>query len=341
MTETECLQKMVAPGQKRPGKLGGFGGVIQIHVTRACNESCFGCTQGSNLAGKPTFISIDQFRTACESLRDYFGVVGVFGGNPAMHPEFEKLCEVMRGIIPYERRGLWCNNPMSMAKAQAMAATFNPAVSNLNVHLSKAAHELFKAGWPASQPFGLTNDSRHSPTLVAMKDVLRVPCETCKFPHAKYCPECHGVGSTPDSSRIYELAASCDINQHWSAMIGVFRGQLRAWFCEIAGAQSILHQDDVAYPDTGIDIADWPLLKPWWQLAMHSFRTQVQKHCFDCGVPLRRRGELAMAGIKEECSETHKDVCIPKRSGRLVELVTVDDGDHIGKTTDYLGNAKR
>src|SRR5882762_6344549 len=99
MTEQECLAKMVAPGTHRPGKFGsnrGFGGVIQVHLTRACDKACFHCTQSSQLGGKTTFMMPEQFERAIESLRGYLGVVGVFGGNPAMSPHFAECCDILR-----------------------------------------------------------------------------------------------------------------------------------------------------------------------------------------------------------------------------------------------------
>ena len=320
MNEQECIERMVAPGTRRPGKY--REGVIQIHVTRACDQSCFGCTQGSNLGGKPGMISPDQFAQACKSLQGYFGVVGVFGGNPAMHPQFELLCEILRAHFPYEQRGLWCNNPINESKAQAMRATFDPAVSNLNVHMDQASLDRFYAWWPEARPFGLDRDSRHSPVYVSMKD-LRI-----------------------DESRRYELISRCDINQHWSAMMGVFRGELRAWFCEIAGAQSILRQDDPDYPDTGIDLSKLPSTYQWWQLPMQAFAHQVEKHCHDCGVPLRGYGELAVSnpdGI-EQTSAAWEPVFRPKKPSRRVALVTQEDqlrSQFLARMTDYLGNSRR
>src|SRR5579862_4022954 len=139
--------------------------------------SCFGCTQGSNLAGRPSFMPVEMFDVACASLRGYFGVVGVFGGNPAMHPEFPAICEVMRRHFPMEQCGLWCNDIMSEEKAVAARATFNPRYSNLNVHLSQQAHDDFMRWWPESRPFGLHQDSRHSPPFVAMRDVVASEAE--------------------------------------------------------------------------------------------------------------------------------------------------------------------
>lgn len=364
MTEQECLSKMVAPGTPRAGKY--KSGVIQILVTRACNLACYNCTQGSQLGGKLPFMTVDQFRDACRSLKGYFGVVGMFGGNPALHPRFAELCIVMQQEVPDGHRGIWCNNPVSVENARIMRGTFDPAISNLNVHLDRDAFDKFKRGWPECSPVGLTQDSRHSPPFVAMRDVVK-----------KRGSDWSNDGDMiPDESRIWELISGCDINQHWSAMVGVFRGELRAWFCEIAGAQAMLHQDEPDYPDTGLD----PTFKyamgggklwtnddsnagvSWWKLPMQAFQIQVRKHCFDCGVPLRGYGELSQAGRsiplindqgesildglphpREQVSSTHAAVYKPKRRDRAVEVVERLEQIGVGKlqkVTHYLQNAK-
>ena len=316
MQEAEALAKMYAPGTKRPGKRPP-GGVIQIHVGRACDKACFNCTQGSNLGGVSQFMTPKQFEQACFSLKDYFGTVGVFGGNPALSPHFEEYCKIIDKHIPFYRRGLWCNKPFG--KGQFMRGTFNPKVSNLNCHLDMEAYNEFKRDWPESIPFGHRHqdDSRHSPVFVAMKDVI------------------------DDESKRWELISDCDINKHWSAMIGVFRGELRAWFCEIAGAQSILHQNNPDYPDTGHEVDP-----DWWRKPIADFAHQVRKHCHDCGVPLRGYGELACStdpNSKEQCSETHADIYKPKKTKRKVEIVmTLEQLESKALTfTQYLQGAKK
>lgn len=350
MTEQEALARMVAPGTRRKGKW--REGVIQVWVTRACNNACFGCTQGSNLGGKLEFMPPELFEQALLSLRGYYGVIGVFGGNPALHPQFPELCALMRKHVPFEQRGLWCNDPTT--HASEMRATFNPRHSNLNVHMDRQAYTRFKAGWPESMPFGLDQDSRHSPVHLAMRDVLYATCDTCweKTPVNAHealggvdaeCKVCKGQVRYYDEAKAWELISRCDINQHWSAMVGMFRGELRAWFCEVAGAQAMLHQYEPDYPDTGLD----PTLGEvqWWQLPMDAFRNQVSKHCHECGVPLRGKGELAMSsdGV-EQTSPTHAGVFVPKRKGRHVQVVTniVQLGtERVGRVIDYVKNARK
>lgn len=313
VTETECLGKMIAPCQRRPRKM--RGGVVQINIIHACDKTCLNCTQGSNLIGEANIMSLGQFEEAVLSLKSYWGVVGIFGGNPAMHPHFEEICNILQKYISYEQRGLWCNHPKG--KGKIMEKTFNPGISNLNVHMDKSAYEEFKRDWPASRPFGLDTDSRHSPPWVAMCDL------------------------DISKEKQWELISNCDINQHWSAMIGIFRGKLRGWFCEIAGAQSILHQDDPDYPDTGLDLSCDPL---WWQRLMYpAFVEQVRKHCHECGVPLRGFGSLALDPQgSNQVSKTHESVYHPK-AHREMEIVTElsQIGCPLPSVIDYIGNANR
>ena len=295
--------KMKAPGDKRPT---WRHGVIQVHVTRACDLSCIGCTQGSNLAGKPVIMPVDQFREACESLEGYFGVVGMFGGNPTMHPQFEELCKVMQETVPFEQRGLWSNNLRGYGKL--CRETFNPAVSNLNVHTATNAYEEMKRDWPECKPIGL-KDSRHSPPYVALKD----------------------IEDLTDEKR-WELINNCDINQYWSAMLCSVNGELKAYFCELAGAQAMLHNDS----STGLTPK-----KGWWKLPIEAFDNQIRKHCFDCGVPLKGIGDLAVEGKVEYVSKTHLPIYKLKRPQnkeiRVVSKLSDLDG-FVPRATDYIAN---
>lgn len=306
----DAITRMVAPSQRR--ECYEHGGVLQIWVTRACDKACFGCTQGSNLGGRPGVMTPEQYREAVASLEGYFGVVGMFGGNPAIHPQFDELCRILReSWVPKEQRGLWCNNPRG--KGAVARETFNARNSNLNVHLDREAAEEFARDWPEAAPYikGLADDSRHSPVYVAMQDVI------------------------PDEDERWRLIADCDINRYWSAMIGVFRGELRAWFCEIAGAMAMLHQHEPDYPDTGL-----PVTPGWWRAPIQAYEEQIRYHCHRCGVPLRGRGELAVGGTREQVSKTHASIYKPKIRGREVEVVeTLEQlGDRLPKVTDYIEN---
>lgn len=320
MNEQQALAKMSPPGKVKPTKW--LGGIIQVHIIRACDRACLACTQGSNLRGKPYSISLDTFEKCVISMKGYHGVVGIFGGNPAIHPKFPEICEILEHHIPFRNRGLWCNHPMAHGKL--MSRIFNPHVSNLNVHQSQEAYDAFKRDWPESRPFGLENDSRHSPVLGSMLDLVNL----------------HGKENTEENR--WDLISNCDINREWSALVGEFRGQPRAWFCEIAGSQSINQQHLPNYPDTGIDPTVTYDGKKWWQQSMEFFADQARYHCHRCLVPLRGYGQLANSEIEhEQTTHTYLPIFQPKRQ-RTVDVITTTDelGKPLQLSTDYIGNGK-
>jgi hypothetical protein len=298
-TEQDALARMVMPSQHRAGK--PMGGVIQIRVARACNEACPNCTQGSNFRGATEFMSVEHFETSCMSLVDYFGIVGMFGGCPTLHPQFPQLCSIMRKHLPKDRCGLWANNPFG--HAAACSRTFNPAVSNLNVHGDMGAYDEFKRGWPGSNPFGVGMRSRHAPVFVSMEDVV------------------------PDESERWSLIANCDINKHWSAAIGSVRGSLRGYFCEIAMSLATMHPE---YPDLGVEVR-----KGWWRARMDD---QVRLFCHRCGVPLRGRGSLD-DGDTTHVSREHS--ALQPKKGRIELVATREElGTPLQDVTKYVQNAR-
>ena len=300
-----AVNKLTAPSQRRPGVW--RHGVLQVMVTRSCDLSCHGCTAGSNLVSRPATMSVDQFDEALASLEGYWGVVGMFGGNPCVHPQFDKLCERMRARLPFEQRGLWTNN--LMGKGAHARITFNPKHSNINVHLNSEAYAEFERDWPEAlkarpehTTAGLTTDSRHGSPYISMKDL--------------------GI---PEEER-WNLIGDCDISRWWSGMICLVRGELRGFACEIAGHMAALHGDNPDWEGTGQPMPDIgvPIVPGWWKAPMAAYEQQVLTCCHNCAVPLRRPGQLAIGGEVEEFSETHRAIARPKVKSRPVAFVGVE-----------------
>lgn len=314
MNEQELLTKMKAPSQVRHGIW--RGGVMQIHFTRACDLGCFHCTQGSNLAGKPVLLTLEEIEQAAASLQGYFGVVGVFGGNPALHPQFDEACIILRRYFPYAQLGVWCNNPRG--KGPTMRRTFNPAVSNLNVHTNMDAYHEFARDWPECQKhLKGSQDSEHSPWTKAMIDMDELP-----FPD--------GTLRENTAENRNELISDCDVNQKWSAMICKTQYGLRGFFCEIAGAMAMLSK---TWPDVGMAVTPG-----WWRRSLEAFVEQIRISCHKCGMPMRQRGQLALGGQHEEVSATWQDTWKPKDKDRLVQLTSSAGPQVREHATDYIEN---
>lgn len=80
---------------------------IQIEITNACLNRCGNCTRGVGHHEKPYFMDFEQFKTAVDSMVAYPKMTGMMGGEPLLHPDFEKMCKYLHSKIPPERCGLW------------------------------------------------------------------------------------------------------------------------------------------------------------------------------------------------------------------------------------------
>lgn len=233
--------------------------IIQVLVTRSCDLfHCSNCTQLLPFRSDPVNMSPDVFREAVESLADWPGIVGVFGGNPCVHPQFVELCEIIADLIPPHRRGLWTNN--LRGHGEIAAQTFGNGRLNLNAHADPDAEAEMERWFPGRVKRGsATKPSWHSPILMDYRD----------------------MGLSPEEW--VQARERCDINTHWSAAIMERDGEPYGYFCEVAGAI-----DGVTGENHGLRV--YP---GWWREGMDAFANQVRGCCdIGCGVPLRRLGHL-------------------------------------------------
>ena len=93
---------MLAPIDKLSNPHGND--IIQIVVTTRCDRNCSNCTQLLPFRVDYAFMSLDCFEGACISVKDWPGLVAMFGGNPCVHPQFPELCRIMAKHITPEHR---------------------------------------------------------------------------------------------------------------------------------------------------------------------------------------------------------------------------------------------
>lgn len=70
--------------------------IIQIEITNSCWRRCGNCSRLVGHHKKPYFMSLKQVTEAIESLEEYAGVLGIVGGEPTLHPEFARICELLQ-----------------------------------------------------------------------------------------------------------------------------------------------------------------------------------------------------------------------------------------------------
>jgi organic radical activating enzyme len=276
--------------------------IICVDVTNKCDLDCSNCTR--LLANQDALweMTPENFRTALRSLKDYFGIIAMLGGNPCMHSKFPELCQIFVEEIPNRlQRGLWTNNPFKHEDvARETFGTFN-----LNAHGVERAQPALQRLTDAAR----TNDriawtymghSVHAPLLTAVKDVY-------------------------GDSDMWKKITECDINREWSASIVQNKdGELRAYFCEVAAAFDLARGGDHGHP----------VSPGWWQQKIEAFSDQIKHFCPGCGVPAKMKG-CADKEEKDTYTRSNADIAVKRktRNAVLMERVEFDVPGH--RATHY------
>jgi hypothetical protein len=81
----------------------------------------------------------------------------------------------------------------------------------------------------------------------------------------------------------------------------------------------------------------------WWNKPIGDFHAQIVKHCFDCGIPLRGKGDFATNGNLEQVSETHMNIYQLKNpKGKTIQVVykRSELGGEVSAATQYLSHER-
>ena len=226
--------------------------IIHIDITNKCDLACSNCTKF--LENQDAFweMTPENFRLAVRSLEGFPGIIGMIGGNPAMHRNFKELCDIFMEEVPNKnQRGLWTNNIFKHSDlAKKVFGVFN-----LNPHGTQrgitSLEALRSRGWYHE------GYSSHSPLLTACKDLF-------------------------DEEEMWDRISKCEINHYWSASIVQNKGKARAYFCEVAASFDLARG-----ADNGIEP-----VPGWWRRNVSEFEDQVALFCPGCGVPARLRGHM-------------------------------------------------
>ena len=226
--------------------------VITIDITNKCDLACSNCMKLLENQDALWEMTADNFRLAVRSLEGFPGTIAMIGGNPAMHRNFEELCNILAEEVPNKnQRYLGVNNIFKHGELAKRVF----GVLNLNPHGTQGGanslESLRSRGWYHE------GHSSHSPLLTAGKDLF-------------------------DEEEMWDRISKCEINHYWSATIVQNKGKLRAYFCEVAAAFDLARGTD-----HGIEP-----VPGWWRRNISEFEDQDALFCPGCGVPAKLRGHL-------------------------------------------------
>lgn len=236
--------------------------IIQIDITNACIHECSNCTRFCGHHKKPYFMEFDMIKKAIDSLKGFEGTIGIMGGEPTLHPKFEK-------IVKYIATKIYS---VKVADRQVMQPQedFYKMISDMKLLHSepyfvneKVSERVLAAGLFSSmchkylEHFELIQDvfkkqvlndhgnaMYHDPLLVSRKE----------------------LGIPDDEWEV--LRDNCWIQNEWSASITP-KG---AFFCEVAGTLDLLFDGP----------GGWEVESDWWKREVADFKDQLH-WCELCG----------------------------------------------------------
>ncbi len=284
--------------------------VIQIDITNACVLACSNCTRMCGHHEKTFMMDFDTFKRAVDSLENFPGTIGVIGGEPTLHPEFERFALYLQSKYPHlygeeidnhlmhpvtdfmkniQDLGLkYTKNNRLSGEDNAVVPTpglFSVAGTGYLKHF-EVIQDTFKRQ-------GLNNhgsEMYHQPAMVARKDL--------------------GIS---DEDWI-PMRDNCWLQNNWSAGITP-KG---AFFCEIAGTLDMLFDGP----------GGWLLEKDWWKREPEEFGDQLQ-WCELCGFACEtytRNAKDKIDDVSPSLYEKLKTINSPKLKAGHVNVMEITNG---------------
>ena len=281
--------------------------IIQIDITNACVHTCSNCSRMCGHHKKPFFMDFKTFKQAVDSLDGFEGTIGIMGGEPTLHPEFERFTRYLASKYPKKEvsclieptddfiRNLKYEEQMVTEqyyeKAGDNARVSGPGLWSSLISKYGDYYELIQDSFLYQCVNDHTISCYHQPVMVCRKDL-----------------------DVPDDEWI-EMRDNCWMQMNWSASITP-KG---AFFCEVAAALDMLFDGP----------GGWPIEQGWWKREPKDFAEQLH-WCEWCGLALETRSRDANEGI-DDVSETFyerlRTVDSPKLKKGLVNIYHKDESE--------------
>jgi hypothetical protein len=267
--------------------------IIQIDITNACTKKCSNCTRFCGNHRKPFMMDFDTFKRAVDSMEGFPGIVGIMGGEPTLHPQFEEFVRYFAskfgtpGVLENAR------GPVKDFNGHIVRDVFDIDHSNRRGLWSILGKRYYEHYELIQEVFGYQaiNDhaspSEHAALLITRKEL--------------------GI---PDDEWV-KLRDACWIQNLWSASIHP-KG---AFFCEVAAAL------DATFDGPG----GWPIEKGWWKRKPEDFKEQLQwcEMCSACLKVPSRNANDEIDDVSPAIYEKLVAIRSPKIKQKLINIVEV------------------
>lgn len=154
-----------------------------IDITQKCHiGDCVYCSRYTRHLKDKKDMSLEAIEQALIAYKDFPNKIGCIGGEPQLHSQFKKVCELYRKYFPKEKLGLWTSiNPETSKYKDDIKQTFGFIAFN--------EHNDFQLTVCKHQPFTLASiDMVSNPAL--LKDLQ----EDCWF-RKNWCGSVNHLGA--------------------------------------------------------------------------------------------------------------------------------------------------
>lgn len=238
--------------------------IIQIDITNACIHTCSNCTRFCGHHKKPFFMDWETFRRAVNSLKGYKGTVGIMGGEPTLHPQFERFVRYIEEH-PYFPKG---ENLLVKPTKEFMKVLGRMEQRDTRTLEEHGVKKTLVYGWGLwsalsakyKEHYELIQDTFNMQAVNDHKNIMY---------HSPILLTRREMGITDEEWR--NIRDNCWAQDAWSATITP-KG---AFFCEIAGALDMLFDGP----------GGWPIEPGWWKRTPDQFGEQLN-WCELCGIAI-------------------------------------------------------
>jgi len=278
--------------------------IIEIDITNACDKRCSNCTRLCGHHKKPYFMDFDTFKRAVDSLDGYQGIRSMMGGEPTLHPQFERFIRYLGSKFPPRK------NPMIYPQKDFIKAIHREELNNFQ-HIDDGVERIDVVGAGMFSNMGRTYKKHYE----IINDILPFQglndhVNTIYHQSALITRKDLGI---PDE-KWHKLRDACWLQNEWSAGITP-KG---AFFCEVAAVL------DMTFDGPG----GWPIEPGWWKRTPEEFGDQLH-WCELCGFALdtfTRDSAEEIDDVSPTMYEMLKKIDSPKLQSGRVNLIKIENG---------------
>ncbi len=282
--------------------------VVQIELTNACSLSCANCTRFCGHHQKNFFMDFDTFKKAVDSMAGHKGLIGIMGGEPTLHPEFEKFIDYYA----------------SQLGPRALSQRALHPIKNFSQHI--VSEDLLDIGVKRGLWTSLGKRyADHYELIQEVFDCQYINDHKHSGSHQALLISRKELGISDEEW--FKLRDNCWIQNQWSPSITP-KG---AFFCEVAAALDMLFDGP----------GGWDIEPGWWRRQPEAFGDQLQ-WCELCSGALqvpRTQANTEIDDISPSLLEKLDAVQSPKvrkKKYRLFSATSYNDKDYDIKPGAYI-----